>query len=83
MSKRRAGTAIPLPEPARPMRRRTEVLVGGIAPELAVRMAVVTSGKLDVPGTTHPSAVRVALFATIGGILSVVLAARGRQLRRR
>jgi hypothetical protein len=65
------------------MRRRTEALVGAIALALVVAIAVVVSGELEVPGTTHLSAIRVALFATIGGILSVVLAARGRQLRRR
>jgi hypothetical protein len=65
------------------MRRRTEVLVGAVALAAVVAVAVVLSGDLEVPGTTHLSAVRVALFAIIGGILSVVLAARGRQLRRR
>jgi hypothetical protein len=65
------------------MRRRTEALVGAIALALVVAVAVVVSGQLEVPGTTRLSAIRVALFAMLGGILSVVLAARGRQLRRR
>jgi hypothetical protein len=84
MSKRSPSTAIPVPEPTRPLRRRTELVVGGVLLAIVVVGAVVASGQLEVPGSTHLSPVRVALFAVLGGVLSVVLVMRrGSQLRRR
>lgn len=73
-----------VPDPTRPLRRRTEVLVGAVLLAIVVVAAVLATGQLDAPGTTHLSPMRVALFAMLGGILSVVLAVRrGSQLRRR
>jgi len=83
MSKRGPITAIRVIDPTRPMRRRTETVVGGVLLAIVVIGAVLATGQLDAAGTTHLSPVRVALFAVLGGFLSVVLAVRGSRLRRR
>jgi hypothetical protein len=67
----------------RPLARRAEVLLGVGLLTIVVGLAVVLGGQLDAPGSTHLSAGRVALFAVVGGVVSVAVAVRAGQLRRR
>jgi hypothetical protein len=65
------------------MRRRTELLVGGALLAVVVVGAVFATGHLGTIGTVHLSPDRIALFAVLGGMLSVALAVRGSRQRRR
>jgi hypothetical protein len=83
MSKRRATSTIPVRRGHRPLEPRAEVLLGVGLLAIVVGVAVVLTGQLEVPGSAHLSAARVALFAVVGGVVSVAVAIRAGPLRRR